>query len=93
MTVKAITIRDLRQPWPKTERILQTEKELIITCVGVPVARLVRIVPEPPPRPRWNPEAHRQWFNNTWRSQPVGLTDEYLLADREDRKLSGSNLF
>ena len=91
--MKAITIRDLRQPWPKTERILQTEKELIITCDGEPVARLVRIVPEPPQHRRWNPEAHKQWLNKTWRSQPVRQTDKYLLADREDRKFSGSNFF
>ena len=88
--MKTITIRDLRQRWPATERSLQTEKELIITRDGEPVARLVRIVPEPPQRPRWNPDAHKQWLKKTWSGKPVRLTDKYLLADREDRKLSDS---
>lgn len=91
MNMKAITIRNLRQPWPKTERILQAKKEFVIMRDGEPVARLVRIIPEPPPQKRWHPEAHKQWLNKTWPSQPLRLTDKYLLADREDRKLSGSN--
>ena len=44
--MKKITIRDLRQCWPETEKTLQVENELIITRDGQPVAKLVRVVPK-----------------------------------------------
>ena len=88
--MKTITIRDLRQRWPETERSLQVEKEIVITRDGEPVAKLVRLVPPETKRQRWNPEAHKQWIKKVWGNKRVRLVDKYLRADREDRKLLGT---
>jgi len=88
--MKTITIRDVRQRWPETERSLQVEKEIVITRDGEPVAKLVRLVPPETKRQRWNPEAHKQWIKKVWGNKRVRLVDKYLRADREDRKLLGT---
>jgi len=85
--MKTITIRDLRQRWPETERTLQVEKELIITRDGQPVAKLVRIAEKKVNRKRWDPEAHKKWLQKVWGNKQVSLVNKYLQADREDRKL------
>ena len=85
--MKTITIRDLRQRWPETEKTLQVENELIITRDGEPVAKLVRVVPEKRKRKRWDPEEHKKWLKKVWGKKEVSLVDKYLQADREDRKL------
>jgi len=85
--MKTITIRDLRQRWPETERTLQVENELIITRDGRPVAKLVRIIEKKANRKRWNPEEHMKWLKKVWGNNQVSLVDKYLQADREDRKL------
>ncbi|MBA2431957.1 MAG: type II toxin-antitoxin system Phd/YefM family antitoxin, partial [Chthoniobacterales bacterium] len=41
--MKTVTIRDLRQRWPETEKALAVEHEIIITRDGQPVAKLSRI--------------------------------------------------
>lgn len=85
--MKTITIRDLRQHWPETEKTLQVENELIITRDGEPVAKLVRVVSEKRKRKRWDPEEHKKWLKKVWGKKQVSLVDKYLQADREDRKL------
>jgi antitoxin (DNA-binding transcriptional repressor) of toxin-antitoxin stability system len=85
--MKTITIRDLRQRWPETEKTLQAENELIITRDGQPVAKLIRVAEQKPKRKRWNPEAHKKWIKKVWGNKQVRLVDKYLQADREDRKL------
>jgi antitoxin (DNA-binding transcriptional repressor) of toxin-antitoxin stability system len=85
--VKTITIRDLRQRWPETEKTLQAENELIITRDGQPVAKLVRVAEPKVSRKRWNPEEHKKWLKRVWGKKQVSLVDKYLQADREDRKL------
>jgi antitoxin (DNA-binding transcriptional repressor) of toxin-antitoxin stability system len=55
--MKTVTIRDLRQRWPETERALQVEGEIVITRDSKPVAKLVRYI-EPKKRKRFDPEAH-----------------------------------
>ena len=40
-TMKTVTVRDLRQRWPETERALQTEAEIVVTRDSKPVAKLV----------------------------------------------------
>jgi antitoxin (DNA-binding transcriptional repressor) of toxin-antitoxin stability system len=84
--MKSITIRDLRQRWPETERTLQAENELIITRDGRPVAKLVRVSAQRPKRTRWNPDAHKEWLKKVWRNKQVRLVDKYLQVDREDAK-------
>jgi len=87
--MKTVTIRDLRQRWPETEKSLQVENEIIITRDGKPVAKLVRLAPPETKRERWNPEEHKKWIKKVWGNKQVRLVDKYLQADREDRKLSG----
>ncbi len=84
--MKTITVRDLRQRWPEAERLLRTEKELLITRDGTPVARLVRIVPERMRQKRFDPVEHAAWQRRLFgRGRMVGWTDEALAAGRAER--------
>jgi antitoxin (DNA-binding transcriptional repressor) of toxin-antitoxin stability system len=64
--MKSITIRELRQHWPETEKTLQAEHELIITRDGQPVAKLVRVTEPKVSRKRWNPDEHKKWLKKVW---------------------------
>jgi antitoxin (DNA-binding transcriptional repressor) of toxin-antitoxin stability system len=86
--MKTITIRDLRQRWPETEKTLQVENELIITRDGRPVAKLVRVVQEEVKRKRWNPDEHRKWIKKVYGNQVFPSSDKQLAAARADRDLS-----
>ena len=83
--MKTITIRDLRQRWPETEKTLQVENELIITRDGEPVAKLVRVVREKPKRKRWNPEEHMRWLKKVWGNKMMPSSDAAIARDRADR--------
>lgn len=82
--MKTISIRDLRQRWPEAEAALQLEEEILITRDSKPVAKLVRVVPEPKKRPRWDPEAHARWQKKVAGGKVV-RTDEILAQNRADR--------
>ena len=84
MCMKTITIRELRQRWPKAEKVLLTENEIVITRDGRPVAKLVRIMPAPTVRKRWDPEKHLRWLKKVWGNKQLQLVDKYLQADRAD---------
>jgi antitoxin (DNA-binding transcriptional repressor) of toxin-antitoxin stability system len=86
MSVKTVTIRDLRLRWPEMERSLQLENEIVITRDGQPVAKLVRMAVEKPERKRWNPDEHKKWLKKVWGNKQVSLVNKYLLADRDDRR-------
>lgn len=88
--MKTITIRDLRQRWPETEKSLQIENEIVITRDGEPVAKLVRLAKPQAKRKRWNPDEHKRWLKKVWGNKQVRLVDKYLHADREERKLVGA---
>lgn len=83
--MKTVTVRDLRQRWPETEKALQIEHEMLITRDGQPVAKLSRIVPETKPRKRFDPVAHRAWQLKMSGGKITNWVDKYLMADREDR--------
>jgi antitoxin (DNA-binding transcriptional repressor) of toxin-antitoxin stability system len=83
--MKTVTIRDLRQRWPETEKTLQSENELIITRDGKPIAKLVRVQVPQARRARWNPDAHKKWLNKLWGGRQVRWVDKYLEADRQER--------
>lgn len=85
--MKTITIRDLRQRWPEAEAALQVEEEILITRDSKPVAKLVRIVPPPVSRQRWNPEEHKKWIKKTYGNKVFPSMDAQLAAARADRKL------
>ena len=86
--MKTITIRDLRQRWPETEKSLQVENEIVITRDGEPVAKLVRVVPEKPKRKRWSPEEHMRWLKKVYGNKMFPSSDEQLATARADRKLT-----
>lgn len=83
--MKTISIRDLRQRWPETEKTLQVENELIITRDGEPVAKLIRVVREKAKRKRWDAEAHLRWLKKTWGAKVFPSADPSLTRDRADR--------
>lgn len=85
--MKTITIRDLRQRWPETERTLQVENEIVITRDGQPVAKLVRLIQPETKRKRWNPEDHKKWINKVYGNKVFPSIDAELAAARADRKL------
>jgi antitoxin (DNA-binding transcriptional repressor) of toxin-antitoxin stability system len=82
--VKTITIRDLRQRWPETEKSLQIENEIIITRDGQPVAKLVRVAPTASKRPRWNVDEHACWQRKVSGGK-VSRSDAAMAQGRAER--------
>ena len=85
--MKTITIRDLRQRWPEAEAALQVEDEILITRDSQPVAKLVRVTPVQPKRPRWNPDEHRKWIKKVFGNKVFASSDARLAEARADRRL------
>ena len=83
--VKTITIRDLRQRWPETEKALEAENEIIITRDGKPVARLMRVITEDRNRKRWDPQAHAKWMKKIWGKTVLESNDTSLTKARAER--------
>ena len=83
--MKTITIRDLRQRWPKAEAALAVEDEILITRDSKPVAKLVRIVEDKGRRKRWNPEEHAGWMKKVWGNRTMPSSDAALARARADR--------
>ena len=83
--MKTISIRDLRQRWPEAEAALHLEEEILITRDSKPVAKLVRIPPEPAKRKRWDPEEHARWQKKVSGGK-LWDSSEALSRAREDRK-------
>jgi antitoxin (DNA-binding transcriptional repressor) of toxin-antitoxin stability system len=82
--MKTVTVRDLRQRWPETEKALQVEKEIIVTRDSKPVAKLVRIN-EPAPKRRFNPESHARWQRKASGGKMTRWVEEGLLRERNER--------
>src|SRR5712664_1033259 len=59
--MKTITVRDLRQRWPRAEAMLEREKEITVTRDGKPVAKLVRVREVEAARKRFDPRRHARW--------------------------------
>jgi antitoxin (DNA-binding transcriptional repressor) of toxin-antitoxin stability system len=87
--MQTITVRDLRQRWPKAESMLAREKELIVTRDGIPVAKLVRVGPETRRRKRFDPVEHRAWQRRLFGRRRVAWVDRALAESRTDRSLMG----
>ena len=89
--MKKLTVRDLRLHWPKAEKLLKEEAEIVITRHSEPVAKLIRYyeIPKRRSRKRFNAEAHMKWLKEFWKDKPKPSksTDEILAEDREDRDL------
>jgi len=83
--VKTVTVRQLRQRWPDTEKALQVEREILVTRDSRPVAKLVRYV-EPATRgKRFDPVAHAKWQRKTSGGKVTRWVDEGLLKERDER--------
>jgi len=83
--MKTVTVRDLRQRWPETERALQVEQEILITRDSKPVAKLVRHVEPEAPRKRFDPVAHGAWQRKMSVGTVTRWVDEGLLKERDER--------
>jgi antitoxin (DNA-binding transcriptional repressor) of toxin-antitoxin stability system len=86
MTMRTMSVRDVRQRWPEAERALRTHREIIVTRDGGPVARLLPLADLPLPAVRRLDLAElRRWRRRFWRSQPPQPpTGEWLDHDRAD---------
>ncbi len=83
--MKTMSVRDLRQRWPRAEAMLETEGEILITRDAKPVARLVRFVESLPPRKRFEPAKHAAWQAKVGGKRLVRWVDEFLTRDRSAR--------
>ena len=83
--MKSVTVRDLRQRWPETEKALQTEAEIVVTRDSKPVAKLVRFTAPAAVRTRFDPVAHAAWQRRMSGGTVTRWVDEGLLAERDER--------
>ena len=83
--MKTVTVRDLRQRWPETEKALQSEDEILVTRDSKPVARLVRYTEPREARARFDPVAHARWQRLMSRGNITRWVDDGLLRERDER--------
>ena len=83
--MKTVTVRDLRQRWPETEKALQTEAEIVVTRDSKPVAKLVRFAAPAAVRTRFDPVAHAAWQRRMSGGTVTRWVEEGLLAERDER--------
>ncbi len=83
--MKTVTVRDLRQRWPETERALQTEAEIVVTRDSKPVAKLVRFTAPAAVRARFDPVAHAAWQRRMSGGTVTRWVEQGLLAERDER--------
>src|SRR5436190_19554947 len=83
--MKTVTVRDLRQRWPETEKALQTEQEILVTRDSKPVAKLVRYVDPDKPRKRLDPTSHGKGHQKMSRGEITRWVDEGLIKERDER--------
>ena len=83
--MKTVTVRDLRQRWPQTEKALEAEGEMVVTRDAKPVARLVRYVEPTQRRKRFDPVRHGQWQRKVGGSRVTRWVDEGLSKERDER--------
>jgi antitoxin (DNA-binding transcriptional repressor) of toxin-antitoxin stability system len=81
--MKTISIRDLRQKWPEAEAALATERVLIVTRDGKPVAKLIRFEESAPKRKRFNPDEHKLRMKKIWGKTRVSLVQDLVINERE----------
>ena len=81
--MKTISIRDLRLRWPAAESALATERELIVTRDGKPVAKLVRLEEKTRTRKRFNPEKHKLKMQKLWGKRRFSLVQDLVIAERQ----------
>ena len=83
--MKTVSVRDLRQRWPETEKALQKEHEILITRDSKPVAKLVRYVAPEKRRKRFDPISHGKWQRKLSGGKVTQWVNEGLLRERDER--------
>lgn len=83
--MKTVTVRDLRQRWPETERALESEGEIVVTRDAKPVAKLIRYAEPTRPRARFDPVQHGQWQRRTSGGRVTRWVADGLLTERDER--------
>lgn len=78
-----MTVREIRQSWPKAEKALAEEGEIIVTRDSVPVAKIVPYVAPVAAegkRKQFDPAAHMRWLKRISKDDEPGRrsTDEIL---------------
>jgi antitoxin (DNA-binding transcriptional repressor) of toxin-antitoxin stability system len=83
--MKTVTVRDLRQRWPETEKALEVENEILITRDSKPVAKLVRYVAPQKPRKRFDPVTHGKWQRKMSGGKITRWVEQGLVRERDER--------
>jgi len=84
--MKTMTVRDIRQHWPDAERALATEKEIIITRDGEPVAKLTRITTPVKKTKKFDPVEQKRLRESIFgKGVTVNWVSEFCEQDRADR--------
>lgn len=85
--MKTVTIRALRLEWPRIERGLAHEGELVVTRDGEPVARLLPFAPpQVAPRAIFSAADNERWLKRVHRGARLrGSVDSELARDRAER--------
>lgn len=82
--MKTVTVRDLRQRWPETERALEVEGEILVTRDAKPVAKLIRYTAPVKARKRFDPVAQAKWQRAVNGRRVTRWVDD-LVAERDER--------
>ena len=85
VAMKTVTVRDLRQRWPETEKALQVEHEILITRDSKPVAKLVRYIEPRNKKKRFDPVTHGRLQRKLSGGKVTRWVDEGLLKERNER--------
>ena len=88
--MKTITVRDLRQRWPRAEAMLEREKEIVVTRDGKPVAKLVRVREARAARRRFDPRGHARWQARVSGGRTGRWGEEFLPAAPPAREVGAS---
>jgi antitoxin (DNA-binding transcriptional repressor) of toxin-antitoxin stability system len=78
-----ISVRDLRQRWPRAEAMLRSAGQIIVTRDGKPVAKLIRIREPRRARKRFDATRHAAWQAKMNRGRTVRWVKEFLVRDRD----------
>lgn len=84
-SMRTVTVRDLRQRWPETERALEREGEIVVTRDAKPVAKLVRYTEPERRRARFDPAQQGQWQRRMSRGRVTRWVADGLLKERDER--------
>jgi antitoxin (DNA-binding transcriptional repressor) of toxin-antitoxin stability system len=83
--MRTVSVRDLRQRWPETERALQEEGEILVTRDATPVAKLVRYEAPRSIQKRFDPVAHAAWQRRINGGRATRWVETGLLRERDER--------